>query len=71
MGLEWPALSGSGRVSALKDLIAGQLFLTSDEVRAYYRAAYLSGLQRHRPELFIDAIDTSHRRVRESESLWL
>jgi pimeloyl-ACP methyl ester carboxylesterase len=51
---------GAGRVSALKDLFSGQLFLTSGEVRAYYRAGYLSGLQRYRPELFIDAVDTSH-----------
>jgi hypothetical protein len=51
---------GAARVSALKDLFAGQLFLTKGEVRAYYRAGYLSGLQLHRPELFIDAIDTSH-----------
>lgn len=51
---------GAGRVSALKDLFSAQLFLTSGEVRAYYRAGYLSGLQRHRPELFIDAMDTSH-----------
>lgn len=50
---------GSGRVSALKDLISGQLFLTEGPVRAYYRAAYLSGLQNHRPELFIDAAGTS------------
>ena len=51
---------GSGRVSALKDFVAAQLFITGGEVRAYYRAAYLSGLERHRPELFIDAMDTSH-----------
>ena len=51
---------GSGRVSALKDLFAAQLFLTSGKVREYYRAGYLNGLRGHRPELFIDAIDTSH-----------
>jgi hypothetical protein len=50
---------GSGRVSALKDLITGQLFLDNPEVRAYYREAYLSGLEHHPPELFIDATDTS------------
>jgi hypothetical protein len=50
---------GSGRVSALKDLITGQLFLDNPEVRAYYRAAYIRGLQRYRPELFLDATDTS------------
>jgi len=50
---------GSGRVSALKDLITGQLFLDNPEIRAYYRAAYLSGLKRHPPDLFIDATDTS------------
>jgi hypothetical protein len=50
---------GAGRVSALKDLFAGQLFDTNGVVQEYYRAGYLSGLQRHRPELFIDASDTS------------
>jgi hypothetical protein len=50
---------GSGRVSALKDLITGQLFLNNPEVRAYYRGAYLSGLKHHPPDLFIDATDTS------------
>jgi hypothetical protein len=59
---------GAARVSALKDFIAAQLFLTRSEVRAYYRAAYLSGLQRHRPELFIDAIDTSHGGFKDRKS---
>jgi hypothetical protein len=51
---------GSARVTALKDIIAAQLFVSNPEVRAYYRAAYVSGLRRNRPELFIDALDTSH-----------
>jgi hypothetical protein len=50
---------GSGRVSALKDLITGQLFLDNPELRAYYRGAYLRGLRLHPPDLFIDATDTS------------
>lgn len=53
---------GSGRVCALKDLFSGQLFLTGGEVRSYYRRGYLAGLQRHRPELFIDATGTSYIR---------
>ena len=51
---------GAGRISALKDFSAAQLFLTKGDVRTYYRAAYLGGLERQRPELFIDAMDTSH-----------
>lgn len=48
---------GTGRVSALKEFIAGQLFLDNPEVRAYYRESYLHGLRLHRPELFIDAVE--------------
>jgi hypothetical protein len=47
----------AGRVSAIKDLITDQLFFDNNrEVRAYYREAYLRGLRRARPELFIDSI---------------
>ena len=48
---------GAGRVSAMKDLIAGQLFVDNPEVRAYYREAYLRGIRRARPELFVDATE--------------
>ena len=51
---------GAGRASATVDFNMSNFFVITQQVRAYYRAAYLSGLQRHRPELFIDAIDTSH-----------
>ena len=48
---------GAGRVSALKDLVSGLLFLDNLKVRAYYREAYLRAIRRDRPELFIDAIE--------------
>ena len=49
---------GSGRVSGLKDLIAGQLFFENNPaVQTYYREAYLRGIRQHPPELFIDAVD--------------
>ena len=54
---------GAGRVAALKDLFSAQLFLTTGAVRTYYRAAYLRGLRRRRPALFIDATDTSFPRT--------
>ena len=50
---------GAGRISGTKDLIAQQLFATSSDVRSYYRTAYLRELERCRPELFIDAANTS------------
>ena len=50
---------GAGRVTATVDINVSNLVLARPEITAYYRAAYLRGLQRHPPELLIDAIDTS------------
>jgi 4-amino-4-deoxy-L-arabinose transferase-like glycosyltransferase len=50
---------GAGRISALKDFFSAQLFLDNPEVRRYYRKAYVSGLRRGPPELFIDAVENS------------
>jgi 4-amino-4-deoxy-L-arabinose transferase-like glycosyltransferase len=51
---------GAGRVTSTVDINMSNLFLPRPEITAYYRAAYLRGLQRRPPDLFIDAIDTSH-----------
>jgi hypothetical protein len=51
---------GAGRVTATVDISTPNLFVPHPEIAAYYRAAYLRGLQRHPPALFIDAMDTSH-----------
>ncbi len=50
---------GAGRVSANKDLVVLNLFVADPEVRAYYRTAYIRGLQQRPPELFVDALATS------------
>jgi hypothetical protein len=50
---------GAARTTATVDINMTNFFFTAPEIKAYYRAAYLRGLERHPPDLFLDALDTS------------
>jgi hypothetical protein len=58
-GWDSPAYLGAGRFAATKDIVTPNLFRSDDEVRVYYRDAYLRALRRHPPKLFVDAVASS------------
>ena len=58
-GWDSPAYMGAGRFPATKDIVTPNLFRPDQEVRVYYREAYLRALRRQRPKLFVDAIASS------------
>jgi len=60
---------GSGRAPATRDTNMANFFRGNERIDRYYRERYISDLERHPADLFIDALGTSSIPLPEFESI--